>query len=86
MYEYRDTISYCTDIYYHQYEGHKANVDEFLNEIGYIHGHKSDTTVEFSFEAEDLWDICEKANEVEIELQSRGINFTADKDKVHDAA
>lgn len=58
-------------------------IEEYLTGIGSISPRLSVVhPIKFSFETEDnadLWDVCELAKEVEVVLQSHGIEWTADK-------
>ena len=61
------------------------SIKEFLIGIGWVEGEKSTAagrTLTFVFGAPDEWELCERAHEVALELNSRGISYHPDRTKI----
>ncbi len=76
---YRDTITFPSGVP-HEF---REEIEEYLNGVSSVHGHKSRDSVEFSFESEDDWDACERAYEFSSECAARGILYVADKANIY---
>ena len=77
MMSYRDTLTFDRDVGTRT----QSAVEDYILSVGFIHGHKSERSVEFEFEAEDDWDLRGMVDEFEYELSSWGITYTPDKER-----
>jgi hypothetical protein len=84
MIRYRDTFKYKpTETFHDAVEGER-DLHQMITGYGYVHdvlhlfGY---TTFDFSVEDEDLWDTCQRVNDITDELRCQGIHYSPDKTK-----
>ena len=76
MLVYSDTVELPGEVTLEQAE----QLDEYLTGLGWTN--RVGRTIGFEVERDDLWDLHEIVSEIEIELSTYGLHYTADKDKV----